>query len=217
MISIVIPTLNEAERLPLTLKCIRANTVAHEIIVADGGSTDATLQVAMDRGAKVVCSDKGRARQMNAGAEVALGNILLFLHADTQIHPSSLTRIEEVVKDRRVVGGGFARKFDSDSMFLRCSCAVATLRCSIFGWFLGDQGIFVRREVFERLGGFREMTAFEDVDFSRRLAGRGKTATLRPAVLSSARRFSQRGPFLTTCRDIWMTCQYLGGKNYSAK
>ncbi|MBA4147655.1 MAG: TIGR04283 family arsenosugar biosynthesis glycosyltransferase [Verrucomicrobia bacterium] len=217
MISVVIPTLNEAEHLPLTLERIRANAAAHEVIVADGGSTDATLQVAMRRGAKVVCSDKGRARQMNAGAQVAMGNILLFLHADTQIHPGGLRQIEEALKETRIVGGGFARKFDSDSLFLRCTCAVATMRCSLFGWFLGDQGIFVRRDVFEQLGGFKEMAAFEDVDFSRRLAGSGRTVTLKPAVISSARRFSQRGPFLTTCRDLWMTCKYVGGKNYSAK
>ncbi|MEO5802472.1 MAG: TIGR04283 family arsenosugar biosynthesis glycosyltransferase [Verrucomicrobiota bacterium] len=219
MISIIIPTLDEAGHLPVTLKKIRANSAAHEIIIADGGSHDATLQIAIAAGANIVTSDKsGRSLQMNAGAKTASGDIFLFLHGDTHLHDFSLEQIAGALKNERVVGGGFARRFDSDSLFLRCTCAVATLRCSLFGLFLGDQGIFVRRNVFEKLGGFREMKLFEDVDFSRRLAQAGKTVTLRPAVISSARRFAGRGPVLMTCRDLWLTCKYVSGlENYSAR
>ncbi len=219
MISIIIPTLNEAEHLPITLEKIRANFVAHEIIVADGGSTDATLEIAKAARAKLVCLEKpGRSLQLNAGAKGGRGETFLFLHADTQLHPFSLAQIEKALKDARVSGGGFARRFDSNSLFLRCTCVIGDARCSLFGLFLGDQGIFVRRNIFEQLGGFKEMKAFEDVDFSRRLACTGKTVTLRPAVISSARRFARHGPFLTTCRDLWLTGKYVGGlENYSAR
>ncbi len=219
MISIIIPTLNEAEHLLITVKKIRANASAHEIILADGGSTDATLEIAKALGIKIVCAEKcGRGFQMNAGAKNASGEIFLFLHADTHLHSFSLTQIEDALKNERIVGGGFARRFDSDSLFLRGTCALATARSSVFGLLLGDQGIFVRRSVFEKLSGFREMRLFEDVDFSRRLARVGKTITLKPAVISSARRFAKRGPILTTCRDLWLTCKYaIGLEDYSAR
>ncbi|MEO7300078.1 MAG: TIGR04283 family arsenosugar biosynthesis glycosyltransferase [Verrucomicrobiota bacterium] len=218
MISIIIPTLNEAGQLPVTLEKIRANSAPHQIIIADGGSSDATLEVAKRQGAEIIRAEKQRSSQMNAGAKAARGEIFLFLHADTHLPSSSLSQIESALKDEGVVGGGFARRFDSNSIFLRGTCALATWRSRRFGLFLGDQGIFVRREIFARLGGFKEMTAFEDVDFSRRLAQCGKTATLQPAVVSSARRFEKRGPFLTTCRDLWLTVNYATGwKNYSAR
>ena len=213
MISIVIPTLNEAANLPLTLERIRSNPVAHEIVIADGGSTDATLQIAEAAGAKPIISPiKRRSAQLNLGATVALGDSLLFLHADTLLQKFSLNQIVEMLKDERVVGGGFARRFDSNSMFLRMSCRLATWRCIAFGWFLGDQGIFVRKDTFDRLGGFREMDRFEDLDFSRRMARLGKVRTLQPGVVSSARRFRRHGPFGQTFRDLGLTCQYVAGR-----
>ncbi|MEO6035614.1 MAG: TIGR04283 family arsenosugar biosynthesis glycosyltransferase [Verrucomicrobiota bacterium] len=213
MISIVIPTLNEAGQLPLTLEKIRANSAVHEIIVADGGSDDATLQIAGAAGAKVVCSpERRRSSQLNLGANRALGEILLFLHADTRLQNFSLAQIEIALKNERVVGGGFARRFDSSSMFLQFTCALATWRSICFGWFLGDQGIFVRRKSFDQLQGFRTMNIFEDVDFSRRMSRLGKVRTLRPGVISSARRFQAHGAVGRTCRDLWLTCRYAAGK-----
>lgn len=213
MISIVIPTLNEAANLPLTLESIRSNPAAHEIVVADGGSTDATFRIAEAAGVKTVISPvKRRSAQMNLGATMAVGDPLLFLHADTLLRKFSLNQIEEALKDERVIGGGFARRFDSNSMFLRMSCRLATWRCIAFGWFLGDQGIFVRRETFDRLGGFRETERFEDVDFSRRMARLGKVRTLQPGVVSSARRFQRHGSIGQTFRDLRLTCQYVAGR-----
>ncbi|MEO6183149.1 MAG: glycosyltransferase, partial [Verrucomicrobiota bacterium] len=134
VISIIIPTLNEVRDLPVTLEKIRANSAPHEIILTDGGSTDATLEIAESAGAKIVCSEKcGRAFQMNAGVMNARGEIFLFLHADTQLHPFSLAQIEDAFKNEKVVGGGFARRFDSDSLFLRGTCALAAARSSVFG------------------------------------------------------------------------------------
>ncbi|MGI8966547.1 MAG: TIGR04283 family arsenosugar biosynthesis glycosyltransferase [Limisphaerales bacterium] len=219
MISIIIPTLNESGPLPVTLEKVRANYSPHEIIIADGGSNDSTLAIASAARAKIVrASFPNRARQMNLGAREATGDIFLFLHADTQLRETSLAQIENALRDQRVVGGGFARRFDCDSFFLRATCAVATWRSKLFGWFLGDQGIFVRRKVFEELCGFKEMNLFEDVDFSRRLAGAGKTITPKPSIISSARRFEKRGPLFTTCRDLWLTGKYVSGlESYSAR
>lgn len=210
MISVVIPTLNEAAQLGLTLECVSANGIPHEIVVADGGSQDATLEVAARHQVKTVrAPGRGRSLQMNLGAQNCEGDVLLFLHADTRLRPSSLTQILGALRAPSVVGGGFARRFDTESLFLRFTCALTTWRCRAFGWFLGDQAIFVRTKVFQELGGFRPMTAFEDLDFSRRLARTGKVVTLSPGVVSSSRRFARRGALRTTCHDLFLTCQYL--------
>ena len=212
MISVIIPTLDEAAQLPMTLESISASAIPHEIVVADGGSRDATLETAARHQAKTVrAPSPGRSLQMNRGAQVSAGDVLLFLHADTQLRPSSLGQITESLRAPSVVGGGFARRFDGQSRFLRFTCALAGWRCRALGWFLGDQAIFVRTTVFRELGGFRPMTAFEDLDFSRRMARAGKVVTLSPGVVSSSRRFARRGPFLTTCHDVFLTCQYLAG------
>jgi GT2 family glycosyltransferase len=150
--------------------------------------------------------------QMNSAAQLAAGDTLLFLHADTQVRNTSLAQIETALQNPGAIGGGFARRFDSGSLFLEFTCRLATVRGRYLGWFLGDQGIFVRRTVFDRLHGFKEMLVFEDLDFSRRLARAGKVVTISPGIVSSARRFGRRGPFLTTFSDFWLTCRYLAGR-----
>ena len=217
VISVIIPTLNEGSYLGATLQRLAQNAPQHEIIVSDGGSTDETVQIARQHGAKIIAGvlasppATGRALQMNSGARAATGEILLFLHADTYLRSTSLSQIETALQNPAAVGGGFARRFDSHSPFLWFSCWLATWRCRKLGWFLGDQAIFVRRTVFDRLQGFRDMPVFEDLDFSRRLARAGKVVTISPGIVCSARRFYQRGPLLTTCRDFWLTCRYLNG------
>ena len=148
---------------------------------------------------------------MNLGARHAHGRALLFLHADTRLPASALARIESALLNDRVVGGGFARRYDSNSWFLRTTCLLAGLRTRMIGWFLGDQAIFARRETFEKLGGFRDLELFEDLDFSMRMRQTGRVVTLSPPVISSSRRFIYRGPALTTLLDAWLTCRYLTG------
>lgn len=212
MISVIIPTVNESEHLPQALRMLRENPAPHETTVSDGGSSDGTLGIAAQYGARVLRAPRpGRAAQMNAGAQLARGEVLLFLHADTQVRPSSLEQIEHALQRPAVVGGGFERRFDSASLFLRFTCWLATWRCRALGWFLGDQGIFVRRSIFDQLRGFKEMPVFEDLDFARRLARAGKVVTISPGVISSPRRFARRGIVLTTCSDFWLTCRYLAG------
>lgn len=210
MISVIIPTLNEAAHLGKTLELVRANTAPHEIIVVDGGSSDATVERACEQGATVLRAGKaGRAAQMNLGAQNARGDILFFLHADTLVRHSSLNQIEMALCHPAVIGGGFIRRFDAPSPFLKMTSWLASWRCRCLGWFLGDQGIFVRHAAFQQLNGFKPMDVFEDLDFSRRLARLGKVVTLSPGLISSARRFTEHGAIRTTCRDFWRTCCYL--------
>jgi rSAM/selenodomain-associated transferase 2 len=178
----------------------------------DAGSVDNTTALATSAGCRIVDSpDRMRGRQMNLGVRMARGDILLFLHADTWTQPGALGQIEKVLEDAHISGGGFARRFARHSSFLDLTCRLAELRGRWLGWFLGDQAIFVRRTAFEALNGFRDIRLFEDLDFSRRLARFGQTIMLKPPVLSSARRFDARGPWVTTWADCWLTLRYLGG------
>ncbi len=190
VISVIIPTLNESGYLGDTLQRVAQNATKHEVIVSDGGSKDETVQIATQHGVRIIAVSPpvaGRAVQMNSGARVATCEILLFLHADTHLRSTSLSQIETALQNPAAVGGGFARRFDSGSAFLRFSCCLATWRCRKWGWFLGDQAIL------------------------RRLTRAGKVVTISPGIICSARRFRQRGPLLTTCRDFWLTCRYLNG------
>src|SRR5688572_3431513 len=213
MISVIIPTLNEAGNLPRSIAAVRANAPdasTCELMVVDAGSADRTCELAQTLGAVVLESAVAqRATQLNLGARRATGEILLFLHADTLLPPEGLARIEQALTQPQVGGGGFARRFDSPSQFLRLTCLLAEFRNRTIGWFFGDQAIFVRRPLFFQLGGFRPIDPFEDLDFSRRLGATSKLVTLRPPVLSSARRFHRAGPFARTLADLRLTIAYV--------
>ncbi len=212
MISVVIPTWNEEANLARAIAAVRKNPVVQEIIVVDGGSSDRTQSIAEEMGAHLIVAPvRQRASQMNDGAKNANGEILLFLHADLVLPANGLERVGKSLERVEVVGGGFARRFDSPSLFLKATCAVAELRNRAVGWFFGDQAIFVRRSIFARLGGFRRWDPFEDLDFSRRLGRVGRMVTIRPPVLASARRFEREGPVVRTMRDFLLTLRYLRG------
>jgi rSAM/selenodomain-associated transferase 2 len=233
MISVIIPTWNEAENLGRTLARVREATAPgpfiagaskieasssadYEIIVVDGGSSDATVAIARDHGSETLQSPaRQRAAQMNFGAEHARGDIFLFLHADTLLPQRGLALIREAFHDPRVVGGAFRRFFLSDSMALQITCRIAAFRNFAIGWHLGDQGMFVSKTAFQKLGGFKLWDRFEDLDFSRRLGRIGKLKTISEPALTSARRFQRLGPGRTTLRDFAWTMKYLvrGGGN----
>ncbi|MEO8045635.1 MAG: TIGR04283 family arsenosugar biosynthesis glycosyltransferase [Spartobacteria bacterium] len=208
--SIIIPAANEAAALPECLRRIERGP--SEIVVVDGGSDDQTRTIAEEAGCRVISLlDRHRARQMNCGAAAARGRILLFPHADTWLPNGALGRIRSAIDERHALGGGFARRYRSPSLTLALTSRLASLRNRVIGWHLGDQALFVRRDVFEQLGGYRDIQLFEDLDFSRRLRRLGRTVTLTPPVSSSARRFTARGPLRTTLDDLRLTRKYLLG------
>jgi|SRR6267143_114714 len=209
-VSIIIPTCDDAVELSRCLSYLSGSDC--EIIVVDCGADGETRAVAEIAGCHFVRSPhRHRARQMNLGASVASGSFLLFLHADTRLPSGWLEKVRSAMKDRRNAGGAFARKYESSSIFLGITCWLAKWRSRFFGWYLGDQTIFVRRAVFEVLNGYQDYSVFEDLDFSRRLRASGRSLTLLPAVISSARRFERRGPFVTTLADLLLTFRYLAG------
>ncbi len=212
LISVVIPALNEANTLRTTIDSIHAGGVPAELILVDGGSTDDTVAIGESGGARVISSRRPqRSHQMNLGARAARTATLLFLHADTLLPPAALRFIKDVLRDDSIAGGAFARRYDSPSKILRATCALANVRNRWIGWHLGDQAMFVRRSTFFQLGGFREVDSFEDLDFSRRLGRFGRLVTLSPAVISSARRFTEAGTARRTWCDLALTARYLVG------
>lgn len=212
MFSIVIPVLHTDSQLRRALVATTETARECEVVVIAAGSTEETAELALlHRATFVVSGLCQRAAQMNLGAETSAGAILVFLHADTMLPKGALERIESALRDQRVIGGAFARHYEPASAFLNATCFLAELRSRMFGWFLGDQAMFVRRDVFERLGGFRDYDIFEDLDFARRMRREGRVVTLRPPVVSSARRFHRDGAFRKTLSDVCLTLRYVCG------
>lgn len=195
MISVIIPALNEAGRLPGLLRALLDEPEKAEIIVVDGGSADGTADLALRHGVRLIHAPPGRGRQIRAGTALARGDILLFLHADTRFPPGGLHAIERALRlDPAVIGGNFRLLFDGADGFSRWLNG-------FYGWirahgvYYGDSGIFVRRCVHDRIGGIRPAALMEDFEFTRRLERHGKTLCLdQPPLITSSRRFSGRHP-----------------------
>ncbi len=200
MISIVVPVLNEAHHLRATLDALDAQAGEKQIILADGGSTDATRELARGR-ALLVESPPGRARQMNAGAARAEGETILFLHCDTRLPAGALTAVEHAMRAGDVSGGGFLHRFDRGDRFSRFISLSANTRARMCRRFFGDQCIFVRREVFERMGGYADVPLFEDWDLSRRMRAFGRLALIEKPAVTSGRRIEVWGK--PRCLLIW--------------
>ncbi len=195
-LSVIIPALNEGRDIGPVLE--RATSIhADEVIVVDGGSRDATREIAKRLASHVIESLRGRALQMNAGAKAAHGDVLLFLHADTVLPPETKRVIQEALSDPQVVGGRFDIRLDRAGWLYGLVAFLVNLRSRLTKIATGDQAIFVRREVFEQIGGFSEIPLMEDVEFSRRLKKLGKIACLHKKVVTSARRWERRGPIKT--------------------
>ncbi len=192
-VSIVIPTLNEAENIGRLVDRLRSCFPGVEIIVADGGSEDGTPD-AVENTTQVVFSERGRARQMNAGARAASGDILWFLHADCWPSAASVDLILKTLDDPAVVGGGFRWGLDGSKWYYGICTSLAHVKNKLKRSLFGDMGIFVRRDVFEELGGYAELPICEEVDFNNRLKKVGKTVVLDEVLLSSDRRLLEEGP-----------------------
>ncbi len=205
-ISVIIPTLNEERAITPTL-AHTATLGFDELIVVDGGSTDTTparlesyrLSTQSSALSPVywVTAPPGRARQMNEGAKAGRGEVFLFLHADTQLPQNAKTVIDTVLADQQVVGGRFDVQFDHSSMWGTMISKTMNWRSRLSGLATGDQALFVRRSIFEQMGGFTDMPLMEDLEFSRRLKRKGRTAALTATVTTSFRRWEQQGPLQT--------------------
>lgn len=191
-VSVIIPTLNEATGIVQTIHQVR-QAGACEILVVDGGSEDGTPELARPLADRVLSAARGRARQMNAGARAATGDVVLFLHADTILPAAFPALLARSLRDPRVVGGRFDVRLDAAGWPFRLIETLMNVRSRWTKIATGDQAIFVRRNVFLALGGYPEIPLMEDVELSRRLKRVGELACLRARVTTSARRWRRDG------------------------
>ena len=190
-ISIIVPALNEAAGIAEILSALRQLDGEKEIILVDGGSTDDTRTLAAAGGATVITAPRGRGTQQHAGALQATGDVLWFVHADTVPPPHALTEILRHLEDPSVAAGNFGLLFDGPSRAARQLTAVYPF-LRMIGLCYGDSGIFVRRAVYDAIGGFRPLALFEDLDLLRRLRKSGRFVHLPSRIRTSSRRFEQR-------------------------
>jgi rSAM/selenodomain-associated transferase 2 len=205
-LSIIIPTLNEAHSIGATLDAVTDQGHGAEVIVVDGGSADGTAEIARGRGASVIPSERGRGAQMHTGACAARGDALWFVHADTRPAAGCAARIAEALRDQSVVAGNFDVLFDGEARAARFLTWLYP-RLRRLGLCYGDSAIFVRRDAYKRVGGFRAFPVFEDLDLVRRLRKVGRVAHLTAPVTTSSRRFEGRSFALTFAR--WSLLQLL--------
>lgn len=207
-LAIVIPTLDEERVLADSLP--RALEIGDEVCVSDGGSRDATVDIARSMGARVVTAAPGRGPQLNRGAEVTESDVLLFLHADTRLPEGAGDLVREAIASG-AVGGGFLVRYEPARGSLRHAHRMVSLRTRLTGCPLGDQAQFVRRQSFEELGGFSEWPILEDLDLMRRLKRRGRIAIIDRSVVSSSRRFLSRGVLRTSAVNYLIWTLYFAG------
>ena len=201
-ISVVIPSWRDAENLQSLLPGLAAQERITETIVVDASGDEKAERIALASGARfLACPRPNRGEQMNLGAAASSGDVILFQHCDTCLENAHLEAIQRALADPNVVGGAFFRKFDGRHPRLMWLESVARFLTRRGGTLYGDQSIFVRREVFQRLGGFAKIPLMEDVEFSRRLRASGKIAVLDPPVASSARRHLRKGAWRTTIQN----------------
>lgn len=207
-LSVVIPTLDEAETVAAAIRSVPEGV---EVVVVDGGSLDGTRAAALDAGALFFEAPKGRAAQMNAGARAARGDVLLFLHADAILPAEAARAVEGALVDPRVVGGAFRLRISPARLPLSAIAFVSNLRARYLQFPYGDQGLFVRRAAFERVGGFPEIPFLEDVAVVRRLRRLGRLAALEAAVTTGPRHWQRLGPLRTTLLNWEMVALYFAG------
>ncbi len=207
-ISVIIPALNEEANIETCLTSVVRQQGDFEIIVVDGKSDDRTAEIAKQY-SSVISTERGRAMQMNAGANLARGEVLFFLHSDSILHPDALSELRRAMEDAQTVGGTFTLRFDSDRFPLKLYAFFTRFKPRYFHY--GDQGIFVRRAVFDSLNGFKELPLMEDVDFLRRLRASGRVSLIRLPVTTSARRFLEHGLFRQQLMNAFLVTLYFLG------
>lgn len=210
-LSIVIPALNEAENIPSTLRRLQPlRRRGHEIILVDGGSTDRTVELAAPLADRVLSGPRGRSLQMNRGAAAASGDVLLFLHADTDLPPDCDRLIAAALAGAEGWGRFDVRLSGRNLMFGLISFCM-NLRSRLTGIATGDQAVFVSRSLFERAGTFPPIALMEDIALSRQLRGYGRPRCLSARVVTSSRRWEQHGVIRTILKMWWLRLRFFLG------
>jgi rSAM/selenodomain-associated transferase 2 len=202
-----VPVLNEERDLRRCLSSL-ALSEDEELIVVDGGSTDATPSIAREFTDRFITSSRGRAAQMNTGAQASKGDILLFLHADCVLPKEGFDVIRKTLSDSGISAGGFRLAIEHPGLGFRIIERGANLRSALTRLIYGDQGIFVRKKLFSELEGFKEIPIMEDIEISQRLKRLGRIAFVSPPIRTLPRRWLKEGPLYTTLRDWAIALAY---------
>jgi rSAM/selenodomain-associated transferase 2 len=210
-VSVIVPVLNEAILLGDFLRNVRDLGPRFEIIVVDGGSSDRTISIAQSFADRVITAPRGRASQMNAGAEIARGEVLWFLHADLNVPRNSIAQIRAALADAQIAGGCFRLRYPRRESIYRVSDSVGNLGVHLFGFALGDHGIFCRREAFVSAGGYPDVPILEDAELYRRLKRIGRMRQVGERIVSDPRTFERCGRYRTTIVYFLILALYVGG------
>ena len=210
-VSIIVPVLNEAGLIGPFLRHLKTLGPAVEIILVDGESTDGTLELARPLADRVLRVPRGRAVQMNAGAEIATAEVFWFLHADLRVPPDAIEEIQAALQDMRAAGGCFRLRYPRPEWIYRVSDRLGNVGVDLFGFALGDHGIFCRRSAFVRVGGYPIVPILEDAELYRRLGPTGRMKQLPEEIVSDPRTFERGGRYRTTAVYFLILLLYVAG------
>ena len=210
-VSIIVPSLNEARLVGDFLRHLQALGPGIEVLVVDGGSSDDTASIAQPLADRVIVAPRGRALQMNAGAEIARGEVLWFLHADLKPPPNAVEKIRAALAHSRNVGGCFRLRYPRREWIYRVSDSLGNLGVNLFGFALGDHGIFCRRSAFQQVGGYPVVPILEDAELYVRLRAAGGMTQLDEEIVSDPRTFERTGRYRTTAVYFVILVLYVFG------
>ena len=208
-ISIIVPVLNEGGRIQRFLEHLRERAPSAELILVNAAGSESVPESVAQLCDGVLTGRRGRAAQMNAGANVAGGKVLWFVHADCEVPRGCLEEIARTLQDRQVVGGCFRIRFPRRKLIYRVSDAGGNLAVELFGRCYGDHGIFCRREDFSAIGGYPDLPVLEDAEFYRLLRQRGRTRQLASKIMPSPRRYEEIGPYRLTAAFFFLSALYI--------
>jgi rSAM/selenodomain-associated transferase 2 len=212
--SIIVPVLNETDKINPFIEHLRnlESNEDYEIIVVDGNPVGRTISAINYKGIRTIIAEKGRAKQMNAGAYIARGEILIFLHVDTLLPVDALSKISKVLKQRQYIGGAFDLGIGSEKIIFKIIAYFASIRSRLTRIPYGDQAIFIRKDYFNKIGGYQEIPLMEDVELMHRIKKeRGKICILSDRVITSPRRWEKEGIIYCTLRNWVISIFYFIG------